>query len=384
MPNQDNTYQRLFESANAAILIISADFIIIDCNEMAAKLLDRPKDEILGTTPDDPTISPEFQANGKSSSELGREYFGSAMEGNDLRFEWLHLKRDGTEFPVEVSLFGFIASNRTNFFAMWRDLTEVNRYQQHLEELVHERTEELEETLEALKRTQSQLVQSEKMASLGVMTSGIAHEINNPLNYILGSYTGLKQLLADKNINDEKIDRLLEYLNTGVDRAANIVKGLTQLSGNQDRLDEACEIHTIIDNCLIMLENQMEGRIEIRKEFSNESLVIPGNTGRLHQVFMNILMNSIQSIENSGTISIATKQTEGMIRIVVSDTGCGIEKENLTKIIDPFFTTRDPGEGTGLGLSITYNIIKEHGGGLEFESAPDVGTIARITLPLNS
>ena len=124
MSGKDTTYQRLFESANAAILIISADFIFIDCNEMAAKLLDRPKEEILGKTPADPTISPEIQANGVKTSELGPKYFKSAMEGNDLRFDWLHLKKDGTEFPVEVSLFGFIASDRTIFKPIGLQVTE--------------------------------------------------------------------------------------------------------------------------------------------------------------------------------------------------------------------------------------------------------------------
>ena len=127
-------YHRLFESSNAAILIISTNFHFVDCNEMAAKMLQRPKDEVIGCTPTDIRITPEFQPNGIPSSKMGPAKFKSAMKGNDLLFEWAHLKKDGTEFIVEVSLFGFLASNKQYFFAMWKGLTVVKKKENELRE----------------------------------------------------------------------------------------------------------------------------------------------------------------------------------------------------------------------------------------------------------
>lgn len=130
-----------------------------------------------------------------------------------------------------------------------------------------------------------------------------------------------------------------------------------------------------------MLNNQLKNRIEVYKDFTSEVVTIPGNVGKLHQVFINILNNSSQAIDKKGSISITTHKQEKSIIIEISDTGKGISKENLPKISDPFFTTKDPGEGTGLGLSITYTIIQEHKGKIEFRSAKNNGTTVLITLP---
>jgi signal transduction histidine kinase len=133
-----------------------------------------------------------------------------------------------------------------------------------------------------------------------------------------------------------------------------------------------------------MLNNQIKDKVEVRKSFSNEKINVLGNAGKIHQVFINILLNSIQAIATKGTILIKTYKQEKNIIIEISDTGCGISKENLLKVTDPFFTTKDPGKGTGLGLSISYNIIQDHKGKLEFESEIDKGTIVKISLPINN
>lgn len=250
-------------------------------------------------------------------------------------------------------------------------------------EIINTQNAELKETLANLKETQAQLMQADKMASLGVLTAGVAHEINNPLNYILGSYIGLDDYFNEKGDKEEIIKILLNSLKTGVDKVANIVKGLGQFSRNSDASNENCNIHSIIDNCLIMLQNKLKNRIEIKKDFSDQTIFLSGNGGKLHQIFINILMNSIQAIENEGIITIKTQKYNKNIMIEITDTGCGISKENLSKISDPFFTTKEAGEGTGLGLSITYSIIKEHKGTINFTSVKDEGTIVKITFPLN-
>jgi signal transduction histidine kinase len=134
----------------------------------------------------------------------------------------------------------------------------------------------------------------------------------------------------------------------------------------------------------MMLNNQIKNRIEIEKHYSREPFTLVGSEGKLHQAILNLLTNAIQAIQDKGTITIATAVSKQNMTLTITDTGSGISKENLQRITDPFFTTRDPGKGTGLGLSITYTIIKEHDGALEFESQVNIGTKAIVTLPLSN
>lgn len=249
--------------------------------------------------------------------------------------------------------------------------------------IINDQNAELKATLQHLKETQSQLLQSEKMASLGILTAGVAHEINNPLNYIMGAYEGLKIQHEMSGNDDEQTVLLLEALKTGVDRAANIVKSLSLFSRENQNLNETCDINEILNNTLVMLQSRVKNRIEVVRDYTSEPLTVSGNVGNLHQVFLNLISNAEQAIGEKGKIEIKTRTKNDQIVIEIADTGHGISKENLNKITDPFFTTKDPGKGTGLGLSITYNIIKEHGGELEFESEENSGTCARVVLPLS-
>lgn len=249
--------------------------------------------------------------------------------------------------------------------------------------IIHNKNEELNSTLKNLKEMQTKLIQSEKMASLGVLTAGVAHEINNPLNYIMGSYTALDSYFKEHNQDDDKyITKLLEYLKSGLLKATSIVKGLNQFSRDDQKTDEYCSVHGILDNCLAMLNNKIVHKIQTLKLYSENELITKGNSGQLHQAFLNILTNAVQSIDKSGTITIVTKPMNSHIRIEITDTGKGIDEKILPKITDPFFTTKDPGQGTGLGLSISYSIIKKHSGMLEFESKKGIGTTVKIKLPM--
>lgn len=248
--------------------------------------------------------------------------------------------------------------------------------------LVLEQKEEIENALKNLRATQDQLIQSEKMASLGVLTAGVAHEINNPLNFIMGGYSGLiNELTTSDSEQSERISVFLEGIKTGVERAANIVKGLNQLSRSNDSYEEACDIHTILDNCLTVLYNKYKTRIMIIKDYHNDSLIAKGNAGKLHQVFIIIISNAIDSIDQEGEIKISTHVTNNKLSVFITDTGCGIANEHLKRVLDPFFTTKDPGKGTGLGLSIASSIIKQHKGNLQITSSIKKGTEVTLTLP---
>ncbi|PCI04795.1 MAG: hypothetical protein COB81_02575 [Flavobacteriaceae bacterium] len=247
--------------------------------------------------------------------------------------------------------------------------------------IINSQNKELKESLYNLKNTKNQLCQVDKMASLGILTAGVAHEINNPLNFILGGVTCLEKYCQAKKCNDDKVKMFIKGIHTGVDRVSAIVKGLNEMSRTNDSLSETCDIHDIIENCLLIVSSHLKHRIKIVKDYSNNEVVVLGNIGQLHQVFLNILINASQAIKNEGVISITTKVRNNKVQIQILDDGCGVEKNILPNIIDPFFTTKEPGTGTGLGLSITYNVIQSHKGTLSFTSELNKWTKVVIVLP---
>ncbi|MEQ8907075.1 tetratricopeptide repeat protein [Ekhidna sp.] len=242
------------------------------------------------------------------------------------------------------------------------------------------KNKELQQNNEELKRTQKLLITSEKMASLGVLAAGVGHEINNPLNFIKNGIEALSKKLEDNR--DEELRSYFKIVNEGVDRATNIVKSLSHFSRKGPDIDERCNIHEIIENCLLILHSKIRNRIRIITNFTSQGSVLKGNEGRLHQAMMNIIANAEQAIKTEGTIEITTRKKGDMMEIWIEDDGEGIPEENLMKISDPFFTTKAPGEGTGLGLFITFSIIEEHNGHIDVKSSPQGGTKFIIQLPL--
>lgn len=250
-------------------------------------------------------------------------------------------------------------------------------------DLVSKQKEELENTLNNLKEAQSKLVESEKMASLGILTAGISHEINNPLNFIMAGYLGLENFMEETTNKElEKIQIHLESIKTGVDRATDIVRGLNQFARDNESYDEECNIEEIIDNCVLMVDKNYLDNIEIKKDFTSEKYLLLGNIGKLHQVFLNLMMNAAQAIKGQGQVLVSTNLNNSELHVSIADTGEGISKEHLRKIMDPFFTTKDPGKGTGLGLSITAKIVSEHNGSIKYISELGKGTTAMVTFPI--
>ena len=262
------------------------------------------------------------------------------------------------------------------------ELSATNEELNQKNNIIIQQNSDLVETLKQLNQTQSQLLQAEKMASLGILTSGISHEINNPLNYILGGLTGLENhFKTDKQFDNEEVHLFIESIKTGVTRASSIVSELNQLSNHKESERKDCSLHAILEKSLLLVQEYLGPKIEIIKDFHSHEIVVFGHRSQLHQIFINILINAGQSIAEEGSIFIRTTFQPNQVITEISDTGCGISPDHMLKITDPFFTTKAPGKGTGLGLSIAYNFINMHGGLLNFQSEPGKGTKVTVTLP---
>lgn len=272
----------------------------------------------------------------------------------------------------------------------WIRLRRLTSNNLHLEKTVKDRTKELEQqkqelkiAIDQLKNAQEQMIQSDKMASLGILAAGVAHEINNPLNFIQGGVEGLEQTLKNiESVKEEDYVVLMGAIKEGIHRASTIVNSLNEFSHASDKKMEPCDIHHLIENCLTMIRYRLKHGITLVKDFTDEQLIVMGNNGKLHQAFLNIITNSIQAIDKDGEIRIVTRVSGDNAVIDFVDSGQGIKPEHLSKITEPFFSTKEPGRGTGLGLSITYSIINEHDGTLRYSSKWGEGTTAVVTLPL--
>jgi len=295
-----------------------------------------------------------------------------------------------------------------------------------LEAKVNERTlelrstnEDLNKTMTELKEAESQLVESEKMASLGQLTAGIAHEINNPINFVTSNVGPLKRdvdALLDAilhieeiglaNISDDdkkekieeykeeidfdylkiEISHLLKGINEGASRTAEIVKGLRVFSRlDEDDLKKA-DLNEGLDSTLIISNNLIGNNIQVVKEFGNLPLV-ECYPGKLNQVFMNMISNAVHAINKQhpnggGILKISTSHNDKSVFVKIEDNGTGMDENTKKKIYEPFFTTKDVGEGTGLGMSISYNTIKKHNGQIYINSTLGVGTEFILDIPI--
>lgn len=341
---------------------------------------------------------------------------------------------------IEALLLSFALADKINTYRREKDIAQaealrtaqeneriIREQNVTLERKVTERTkelkltnEELNTTLNHLKETQTQLVESEKMASLGQLTAGIAHEINNPINFVTSNVKPLrrdvdilltlmtkieeisisdiptnekqKQIVALKADYDfdylkEEIEFLLKGINEGSSRTAEIVKGLRIFSRvDEDDLKKA-DINEGLDSTIIIVNNQLNGKIKITRNYGNLPLA-ECYPGKLNQVFLNMISNAIYAIqkkfegEQGGEIIITTKPTETSVIISFSDNGMGMSEATLSKLFEPFFTTKPVGEGTGLGLSISYNTIKKHNGTISVKSTLHEGTEFKIEIPI--
>ncbi len=232
------------------------------------------------------------------------------------------------------------------------------------------------------KQMEDQMAQTEKLASLGTLSAGVAHEFNNPLGIMLG----FTEILLDRIPAGTKEHELLETIERQGLNAKKIVENLMSFSRTPSRHDEFTDVNEDLANILQVVQNTLfTKRIEVETKFAKDLPQVRGDASELQQVFLNIINNAAGAMPGGGRLTVMTKINpySNMVEVIFADTGTGIPKEVADQIFDPFFTTKEVGKNTGLGLSVSYGIVRTHGGYIDVESAVGVGTTVRVDLPVN-
>lgn len=383
----EERFRQIFDQENDAFFIVSLpEGMIKEANTAAGQLYGRTREELAGAAL---SLFCGTQAweEMRSRCERGENEF--------IIYRQDHRRGNGTMVPVAVRGKVIAVSGANLLFLSVRDITEKLR---------------LEE--EAALR-QAQLLQSDKMASIGTLAAGIAHEINNPTAFILSNlgtlqkyrerlteFIGLLGSALEQAAPDAvraeiaaqraalKIDYVLKDLQdliaesiSGAERVKKIVNDLKSFA-RPDTGDMApTDLHDYMEKTLNIVWNELKYTCTVEKRYGDIPFVVC-NAQQISQVFMNLLVNAAHAIKKQGTITISTRQEDGMVCVAVADTGCGIPPENLKRVFEPFFTTKEVGKGTGLGLSIVYDIVKKHGGDISVESEVGKGTTFTVRLPV--
>ncbi len=342
--------ENILESMDSGILVLDLDARVMRWNRALEALYGRRRGEVLG----------------RPLAEVFPEPFLEALRGSlvldDERKEIAHIYKlhlptaHGRSLMVNVAVapFQLDTGERHGSILIFEDVT-------------------------ARVRLEEQLQHAEKMASIGLLAAGVAHEVNTPLAGI-SSYT---QLLRDQIRPEDLRYPLLEKIERQTDRAAKIVSNLLNFARSGGAEYEQLDVNRLLLDVLSLLEHQMEkARIRVRKELAEGLPRVRGSENRLQQVFFNLLINARDAMPSGGWLSLSTHADgAGTVVVEVADTGLGIKREDIKRIYDPFFTTKGIGRGTGLGLSVSYGIVQEHGGAIFVDSTPGVGTTFQVALP---
>ncbi len=373
-------YQEVFKHSVDVILVIDKEGHILERNPAHQRRTGFTDEDLKDKTVYDFLTSEKaFEVREAMEKEGG---FTGELEG---------MSKDGERIPVLVSIFPIHdeEGKLDLYVSMGRDITAIKRA---LTDLV--------DTNRELRQTQTQLVQSAKMASLGGLVAGIAHEINTPVGAMTSMHDTLVRAIAklkerlketspEAFESDERlkslfamIDESNQVIRSGASRVAEIVRRLRSFA----RLDEAevkkVDVHEGLEDTLTLVHHEIKHNIQIVRDYGELPLmsVFPS---RLNQVFLNLINNARQAIGDQGTITIRTWVEDKTANIAITDDGIGIPKENVARVFDPGFTTKGVGIGTGLGLSICYQIIKDHRGRIDVESEPGKGTTFTVRIPTN-
>jgi signal transduction histidine kinase len=259
---------------------------------------------------------------------------------------------------------------------------EFNRMADQLRAFYSELEARIREKTEALEKTHQRLVQSEKLAGIGTLAAGVAHEINNPLDGILNCIARIRKKPGDAG----QLKNYLDLMTEALLRIGTVVRQLLDFSRRHELSLQPTDLGAVVEEALSMADyNLRESAIALEKDLAPNAPPIMGDAHHLQQVFLNLTLNAIAAMPDGGTLrvrSIPSADAVGLLCVEIQDTGMGIPEDRIDRIFDPFYTTKAVGQGTGLGLSVSFNIIKEHHGTIEVESIPGEGTTFRVKLPI--
>lgn len=338
------------ESATDVILSTDPDGLILTWNTAAERLTNRPLAEIRGRS------LLELAVPHKRDTLAG--LFTRVKNGNvSITGEWDLLTGSGQATPISWVLSPMKDQHGkfAGVVAIGRDLTDQ-------------------------RKLEAQLLQSQKLAALGVMAGGIAHEIRNPLAIC----SSAAQFLESSDIDAAFREQCIEKILTGIQRASSIIENLLRFSRPSSDLKMArLGLMEVLSQAIELISNQAKiGKIAISLDLIERELVVYGNANLLQQMFVNLFLNALNSMPNGGRLSVRTEFKSGAAFVTIQDTGCGISKEDMANIFDPFFTVSHQGKGSGLGLSICYTIVKQHLGNIEAQSIVGEGSVFTVTLPI--
>jgi PAS domain S-box-containing protein len=412
----EQKFRVMSASAQDAIVMIDNEGNVTFWNAAAEKIFGYAAQEAIGADLHQLIAPPRFHDDFRKGFAHFRQSGAGNVVGTTRELAALH--KDGHEFSVELSLSAVQIDGKWQAIGIMRDITKRKQVEAQViaqYEHVAGINTQLVEANQQLEQAKSQLLQSEKMAAIGLLAAGVAHEINNPVGYVNSNLGTLEKYLADIFVALDKYDSMevlldagsplreelrqlrsrvdLDYLRTdikaliaeshqGLERIKKIILDLKDFSRSE--VDEQwvwADVHHGLDTTLNVVWNELKYKCEVVKEYGDlpDIWCLPS---QLNQVFMNLLVNAAQAIEVRGRITIRTGSEGERVWIEVGDTGKGIPPQNIPRLFDPFFTTKPVGMGTGLGLSVSYKIVEKHQGRIEVHSEVGKGTTFRIWLPV--
>jgi len=362
--SSEATAQALLESASEGVLLIDASGRIILVNRAAERMFGYDHDELKGQTLE--VLLPD-RIREKHREHRAGYFAGPRVRPMGTGMDLAGRRKDGAEFPVEISLSYVQAHDGMNAMALVTDITERKRVEA-----------ELQSQREAL-------YQSEKLAALGTLSAGIAHEMNNPLGIITSRIEVMLLDAEEQNVPAQVLEDL-RVLHRATQRVARIATNLRSFARQTPREHAHVDLNGVVQEMLLLMQKPLEiDGIRLVTRLDTDIPPILGDASTLQQVLLNLVTNAREAMGQGGEIRIETgpaAEQPGWVRIVIADTGPGISPEDLSKVFDPFYTTKR--SGTGLGLSVSYGIVKDHHGTVDVQSVPGRGTTFVLTFPASS